>query len=70
MASVIFYGAGRNACEKFGTWVNQGLKPACFVDADVKKHHTEFKSFRYLKQSKRTRIMNCIVRRLRQACLK
>ncbi|MCI9441903.1 MAG: FkbM family methyltransferase [Ruminococcus sp.] len=43
MASVIFYGAGRNACEKFGTWVNQGLKPACFVDADVKKHHTEFR---------------------------
>ncbi|MCI8536581.1 MAG: hypothetical protein HFG68_13655 [Hungatella sp.] len=42
MASIIFYGAGRNACEKFETWISKGLAPVCFADADIKKHHTPF----------------------------
>lgn len=42
MASIIFYGAGRNACEKFDIWVKKGLKPVCFSDADPTKHYTQF----------------------------
>ncbi len=42
MASVIFYGAGRNACEKFETWISKGLAPVCFADTDIRKHHTPF----------------------------
>lgn len=48
MASVIFYGAGRNACENWERWVKQGLEPVCFVDADIKKQHTFFEKWEIL----------------------
>lgn len=31
MASIIFYGAGRNAHEHFNDWKAQGLIPVCFL---------------------------------------
>lgn len=42
MASIIFYGAGRNAHEHFNDWKAQGLIPVCFSDLDISKHHTRF----------------------------
>lgn len=42
MESVIFYGAGRNAQEKFDIWERKGLIPVCFSDADITKHHKSF----------------------------
>lgn len=40
MASIIFYGAGQNACENLKSWIEQGVKPVCFADVDTKKQHT------------------------------
>lgn len=42
MASIIFYGVGQNAKEKFKRWKEDGLEPVCFADADLNKHHTFF----------------------------
>ncbi|MDR2572119.1 MAG: FkbM family methyltransferase [Oscillospiraceae bacterium] len=42
MPSVIFYGAGQNAREKFNNWVEEGLTPVCFADSDIDKHNTFF----------------------------
>ena len=35
MASIIFYGVGQNAKEKFKRWKEDGLEPVCFADAVV-----------------------------------
>ncbi len=42
MADVIFYGAGHEAREKLHEWIDKGLTPVCFADADVNKHYTRF----------------------------
>ena len=42
MASIIFYGAGRNAHEHFNDWKAQGLIPICFSDLDISKHYTAY----------------------------
>jgi len=44
MPSVIFYGAGHNAREKFNHWIKSGLNPVCFVDSDINKHYTIFEN--------------------------
>ena len=41
-SSIIFYGAGRNAYRNFPQWYKLGLRPVCFADAEIGKHHTFF----------------------------
>lgn len=48
MASIIFYGAGRNAHEHFNDWKAQGLIPVCFSDMDISKHHTHYMNLEVL----------------------
>jgi len=45
MSSIIFYGVGQNVRKNFDHWVEKGLKPICFADADIEKHHTACKNF-------------------------
>jgi len=42
MASIIFYGAGRNAKENYERFVKKVGKPVCFVDNDLTKQGTMF----------------------------
>jgi uncharacterized Fe-S cluster-containing radical SAM superfamily protein len=37
MANRIFYGAGQNARENLGRWIEEVGEPVCFVDADTRK---------------------------------
>lgn len=46
MSTIIFYDAGENARAKMNYWREKGLKPVCFVDADVRTHHTLFEGDR------------------------
>lgn len=48
MSTIIFYGAGENARTKMSHWREKGLNPVCFVDADVRKHHTLFEGVEIL----------------------
>lgn len=45
MASLIFYGVGRNAQENIEKWINEGFMPVCFSDADITKHYTKFEQW-------------------------
>jgi len=42
--TVVFYGAGGYAKKRLDAWVEKGLIPVCFVDADTKKHYTWIES--------------------------
>ncbi|MBO5341766.1 MAG: FkbM family methyltransferase [Lachnospiraceae bacterium] len=48
MASIIFYGVGRNAQENVEKWIDKGFSPVCFSDADTKKHYTKFQQWNVL----------------------
>lgn len=48
MTTVIFYGAGQNAREKFKYWKNSGVEPVCFADLDIRKHYTIFEGLEVL----------------------
>lgn len=42
MSTPVFYGAGENAKRGLAQWIDWGLEPVCFVDADASKQHTLF----------------------------
>lgn len=43
MQKYLFYGAGRYAHRNIKKWVEKGIVPACFIDADPQKHYTLFR---------------------------
>jgi len=42
MRQIVFYGAGENAYKNFAMWYEGGLKPVCFVDAEIGKQGAFF----------------------------
>lgn len=48
MASMIFYGVGRNASDNIDRWKKAGYEPVCFVDKNIQKQHTIFEGVEVL----------------------
>jgi len=41
----IFYGTGKNAEQNVQKWIDSGIVPICFVDANERKQHTQFHGY-------------------------